>query len=298
MKKSEEDVLKEVVAISSILRKKGFQKKEELCKRFKLEPKTIERRLQRIKEIETDFVLICDRAKGYKLILKRGLEEVITNKEKVVLVKGKDDLYETATQKKIRLLDKAITEKKWVLLKDYKPANKKSKDDRTVLPLLLILKGELKIIAIDDERTLKKKTFNLNRMGEVIVKTPKSDIKIDLSHVKFDDFGLMYEDDSHLNKVTLLLTTYSSEMIARDFPIFKPRIELLPYKEFIEKELNGENYNYQYRLVLNICHIGAVGRMVCGMLDNIIVTTENDKLREELKNYVRKTVLNAFEKNL
>lgn len=299
MKKAAEDVLKELVIISSLLKKKGFHKKEALCKKFNLEPKTIERRLARIKEIETDFVLINDRIKGYKLIPRKGLEEVITKKENVLLVNGKDDMYETATQNKIRLLDKAITEKKWVLIKDYKSAKDNSTKPRTVLPLLLILKGEARIIAIDDEQTLKKKkTYNLNRMGEVVVLPRKSNIKIDLSNIKYDDFGLTYEDDSNLKKVTLFLTTYSSEMIARDFPFFKPRIASLPSKEFIEKKLNGEAYKYHYKLALSICHIGAVGRMVCGMLDNIIVRTDDDTLRDELKDYVRKTVLNAFEENI
>lgn len=298
MKKAAEDVLKELVIISSLLKKKAFHKKEALCKKLNLKPKTIERRLARIKEIEIDFVLINDRIKGYKLIPRKGLEEVIAKKEKVLLVNGKDDMYETATQNKIRLLDKAITEKKWVILKNYKPANKNPEEDRTVLPLLLILKGEARIIAIDDEIEPRKKTFNLHRMGEVFLKPNKSKIKIDLSNIKHDDFGLMYEDDKKLKKVTLFLTTYSSEMIARDFPFFKPRIAPLPSKEFIEKELNGEAYKYHYKLVFNICHIGAVGRMVCGMLDNIIVRTDDDTLRDELKDFVRKTVFNAFEYNI
>ena len=298
MKKAAEDVLKELVIISSLLKKKGFHKKEALCKKLNLEPKTIERRLKRIKEIETDFVLINDRIKGYKLIPRKGLEEVVINKEKVLLVNVKDELYETAAQNKIRLLDKAITEKKWVLLKDYTPANKKRIKDRTVLPLLLVLKGEPKIIAIDDEITLSKKTFNLNRMGEVVVLPRKSDIKIDLSKIRYDDFGLMFENESNLKKVTIFLTTYSKEMIARDFPIFKPRIKPLTEKESIEKVLNGEKYKYHYKLALNICHIGAVGRIVCGMLDNILVQTEDVVLREELKDYVRKTVVNAFEENI
>ena len=297
MKKAAEDVLKELVIISSLLKKKAFHEKEALCKKLNLEPKTIERRLARIKEIETDFVLINDRIKGYKLIPRKGLEEVITKKENVLLVNGKDDMYETATQNKIRLLDKAITEKKWVILKNYKPANKKPIEDRTVLPILLVLKGEARIIAIDDEIEQRKKTFNLNRMGEVVVLPRKSNCMIDLSNIKHDDFGLMYEDDKKLKKMTLFLTTYSSEMITRDFPVFKLRIKPVP-KELIKKELNGEAYKYHYKLVLNICHIGAVGRMVCGMLDNIIVRTDDDTLRDELKDYVRKTVLNAFEENI
>ena len=87
-------------------------------------------------------------------------------------------------------------------------------------------------------------------------------------------------------------------MIVHDFPVFNDKIKNLPIKKWLVKRLNNKDYTYTYSLTLKVTQIGATGRIVCGMLDHIIVKKASEDFKKRLRDYVRKTVFNAFEENV
>ncbi len=304
MKRKEENVLKEIVEITKLLKKKRSISKEELCKTFNLEPKSIERRLKKIKETQTDYYLKSERNKGYQLIPRNT--NFKTPKDKVSRTRITNDdkplegIYDTALKKKIKDLDKAIKEKRLVQMR-YKPGNGKPASDKRILPLKLIITESPIVLAIYPEGEDKGvRTFNLNRIEDTILTPKRFDIQVNLDEGRFDDFGIFYWKGAIIFNVELLLTTHSSEMIARDFNRFRKRIMHLPKKHGITKEFNNRVYEYDYKLTLDVSEIGlyAVARMITGMLAHVVVNTKDEILKTKLREYINENVINALDKNI
>ncbi len=304
MKRKEENVLKEIVEITKLLKKSRSISKEELCSTFNLEPKSIERRLKKIKETQTNYYLKSERNKGYQLIPRNT--DFKATKDKVSRTrinksdKTIDGIYDTATKRKIKIIDKAITQK-GVILIHYKPGNGKPASDKRILPLKLIISESPIVLAIYPESVdTGVRTFNLSRIEDITWTHERSEIQVNLDKGRFDDFGIFFWEGAKIFNVELLLTTHSSEMIVHDFSRFRQRIMHLPRKYRIAKEFNKRVYEYDYKLTLDVSEIGlyAIARMITGMLAHVIVNTKDETIKTRLREYIKENFINALDKNI
>jgi hypothetical protein len=300
MKRSEESVLADTIKIFKHLRSDDFCDRSSLCSMFDISVKTLERRINEIRENQKDYYVISDKKRGYKIIPRSTVKKPIQNIEKATKTAGIfTNIYDEKFNTKVKQIDEAIRKKKWVTLFDYAAATGKPKRNMEVFPVVhKVEENDCLVIAVNDLNDKTPKTYKLSRCSSVKLKDKKGEYLFDGKNVFSDDFGMIYFKDEPIYKVDLCLTSYSAAMIARDFNHLKERIIEVGAKSKIKKHFNGKDYLYDYKLSLSVCHVGAVGRITCGMLDHIIVQADSTKFLENLKEYVRTTVLNAFEQNL
>jgi biotin operon repressor len=281
------------------LKKGNYIGRGELCTKLGISEKTLERRVNDIRINNTDYYILSDKKIGYKLIKRNPF--VPTSKTKTPTKSQEGNVYAETFNTKVKTIDEAIKQGLWIVLVNYKPTNGKVPEDRRVFPTAqLIDESDSHLLAVKDLTDIKPFSYKLSRCDSVkkINSLEKQKHCVDLTKIRFDDFGLQYFDGDPLYEVDLFLTSYSMGMIVRDFHQFKGRMEEINTRKIITKQLNGRVYKYPYKLRLRICHIGALGRMVCGMFDHIIVKTDSEKLRNNLRQYVQETVFNAFDENL
>ena len=299
----EENVIKTALEIFGILKRESrYVARSELAEKLGISEKTLERRINDIRTSQTDYYVLSDKKSGYRLIKrKQDLPKGAATKKAQPTKVTNDDIYDEKFNTKIKAIHEAIERRIWVILHDYKTSNGQVPEDKKVIPVALFIdSADALVLAAKDVGDSKPYSYKLSRCQGVkqLYSFDVAEHRIDLSKVQFDDFGLAFYEGSSVYRAELYLTSYSAAMIIHDFKTLGGRIEELKPTEYIKKLINGKEYRYIYVLTLNVCHIGALGRMVCGMLDHIIVKTDNAELTDMLRKYVEKTVFNAFEENL
>jgi hypothetical protein len=300
MKRSEESVLADTIKIFRHLRSNDFCDRSSLCSIFDISVKTLERRINEIRENQKDYYVISDKKRGYKIIPRTTIKNHKQNIDVAPKASGIfTNIYDEKFNTKVKQIDEAIRRKKWVTLFDYTAATGKPKRNMEVFPVAHnVLDDDSLVLAVADISDKTPKTYKLSRCSSVKLKDKKGEYEFDKNNIFSDDFGMIFFKGESVYRVDLLLTSYSAAMIARDFNHFKERITELGAKSKIKKYFNGKDYLYDYKLSLSVCEVGPVGRITCGMLDHIIVQSDSAKFMENLRGYVRETVYNAFETNL
>ena len=300
MKRKGADIHEELRMLKNELLKPGYHKSSDLIKvwKSKVSIKTIQRRLNELEKIETGYYLVGQPNMGWRLIEKLLYNKRIKLIKKMVVLNltpiEEVDIYSDKMRRFIFILYKALEDKKYVTLKNYSPVDSRGSKDYNIYPLSMSINKSVYIVAYD-RHDAKKKSFKISRAFDIILE----DDMIEQSmqdrlngefYVDYFDFNCKKDD---LMDIEIWMTNYSKDMAVRDFPQMSPIIfELsVPY----ERTLNGYVYKFQYSLKIQVGSLRVIGRLMTGMLDNFIVHEAPEKFRQQLNDYIKKTVLDSWE---
>lgn len=303
MKKSIITIEKELSVIKNALLKDDYLTTAKLSKLFRpaITLRTAQRRIEELKDSESEYYLIGDKISGYKLIprnidwtLLKFQREKKSNLKKPLI---KTDLYDNAMSKNISNIQSAIDKKHYVELLNYSAVNGKENANYHVFPLKMII-GDTPYILAYDLNAKKVKQFNIGRIGGVEDSEQKANLDPEklLKRESIDDFGFNV-DNNKIWKVEFLLTNYSMTMFVRDHNHLNDKIKKIK-PPLTPQKINGEDYYFQYSIELKVGSMRVIGRLITGMLDHIKVHNAPDEFKDALRAYINKSVINVLKSNI
>ncbi len=302
MKKSTTEIDKQLRVIQSALQSKKLTTSG-VAKLFRpsITIRTAQRRIDELRDPNSEYYLIGDGVTGYILInrnidwtLLNFLREKKSNQKKPVL---KTSLYDKGMANNINNLHLSMLQKVYVEIVNYTAVSAGKNSDYVVFPLKMVL-GDTPFILAYDKVAKKVKQFNIGRMGRVELTGERTNIDPSalLRKEIIDDFGFTAEKGK-LWEVELLLTNYAMTMFIRDF--FHLGDMMKTVKGKIDPEItNGESFYYQYSIKLKIGSMRVIGRLITGILAHVKVKNAPDEFRIELREYIQNTVVNVLETNI
>lgn len=287
----------DVAKITNTILKAGKISKKALCEEMGgMNIKTLERRLEILKS-DKRFYLFCLHGQDLQL---REIFNPLAKKAggKKRNSKEVNPLYDSKFQKKIVFLESAMKRNKWLQLFNYGALTKKGTDDRFVFPLQLIFtETDVKLLAVPYDEPNKIKMYLVSRMNKIgIWNTSQDKPTVSTKDIKFDDFGMNYNDESQIMKFTLYMTAYASEMLAHDFPNFKPFIRKTPKKALVVKTMFEntdfkKTYKYDSMIELKSFMYLPIARISIGMLDSIIIYCNKQAGIDNIRNYMHEVIV-------
>ena len=260
--------------------------------------KTLERRLELIKNDFKSFDLVYKKNVGYQLVPTIVNLQPKKLKEKKVLF---EDEQQESLANTIAKIATAIERKRWVTISNYKKVSSEEGKEYKVLPLKMYSGNEPYIIAVNfKDKSIKR--FNLKRGKDYILlhdesvsNTVYKKYQEDFKKLKYDDFGWLVKENTPLRTVSLKLNYYSMNMIDHDFPeLAKKRTLIKKRKKQSEVDKQDE---FEYALEVNYCSIKAIGRLVTGMLNHIKVEGSKE-VKDEFREFVKMTVIESLDKSI
>lgn len=288
----------ETFELIRILKKGIYTSKQELCGLLNISVKTLERRLAAIRNSNAEYYLVCERGKGYRLVQRKAPELVKHFPPKIKQPINWRQEQNADVRTHIKLLSGAIERKCWVNLAYYSITGT-PKSTRAIFPVSLLLEDTPYLLAVTDVNKPQLRTYRLDRIEKCVVTGIRHEPGVQIPELHFDDFGMLQPSRESLSFVKLYLTRYAAEMIKHDFPGFSPKIIMLPERQTFEEVINGLTKRFQYQICINVgVNIGALARVIAGMLADIIVYEAEALVRMKIYNCIQENTISSINNHI
>jgi hypothetical protein len=273
-------------------------KREELSKVVNINIKTLDRRLEILKQ-DSRYYLECEWGKPLQIKLM--------SEKQIKFNYNYNDFQEINTSKKntkfnlrIDILKKALNQNKWLIIKNFRTKNSNKKNDCLVYPLKLVyLENEIKLIGLPIENQNFVNAYNITKIDDIEILKQEINIpNLKIDEVLFDDFGEPYTDKNKLYNLTLIMTEKAVELLKRNFSNLDNSIINLPTEEIKYREINNTKYVYEYSVEIKTVLLDDITRFIIGLFDNIIFYSENKEVTRFINNILENNIIPIAKKDI